>query len=308
MHAAVVEFDALSDAVGATAQYHDFLAVADRHPVRCIIGGVVIGGGVHPADRHRLPGLHDALPLTLGSNRAFRPIQQTGQIAVGKAVFFGTRQQFIGQIRAAIAPNLLFQHHEFLHLFDKPGLDPCQVVERPDIGPLAKRFIHLKLALAVGRADHLEQIFQGLFVKILGKTEPIAAVFQTANGLLKRLLVVASEAHDLAHGLHLGAQFISDALKFFEGPAREFHHDIVPGGGVSVEGAIPPVRDFIQGKAAGQQGGYPGDGKPRGLGRQGRRARGPRVDFDHHHPAGDRVVGELDIGAADHLDGLDDSV
>ena len=61
-------------------------------------------------------------------------------------------------------------------------------------------------------------------------------------------------------------------------------------------------------QAAGQQRRHPGDREAGGLGGQGRGAGGAGVDLDHHDPAALGVMGELDVGAADDLDRLDDRV
>jgi len=50
MYAAVVEFDALTDPVGSAAQDHDLLPVADRHLVRAVVRGIIIGRIFHATD------------------------------------------------------------------------------------------------------------------------------------------------------------------------------------------------------------------------------------------------------------------
>ena len=100
----------------------------------------------------------------------------------------------------------------------------------------------------------------------------------------------------------------SSAAELLEGPAGELDHHVVARGRVLLQRPVAPVGDLVQRQAAGQQRRDEGDGEAGGLGGQGRRARGARVDLDDHHAAGLRIVGELDVGAADHLDRLDDVV
>ena len=71
---------------------------------------------------------------------------------------------------------------------------------------------------------------------------------------------------------------------------------------------VAPVGDLVQGEPGGQQGADQRDGEAGGLGRQRGGARRARVDLDDDHAAGLGVVGELDVGAADHLDGFHDPV
>jgi len=145
-------------------------------------------------------------------------------------------------------------------------------------------------------------------VEVPGKTQPMAAAFERPDGLLKGFLIGLANAHHLADGPHLGSQFVFDPPELLEGPAGEFHDHIVPPGGVFVEGPFSPVGHLIQGEAPRKAGGNHGDGKAGRLGSQRGRPGGPRVDFDHHHPAGPGVVGELDVGAADDFDGFHDIV
>ena len=94
MDAAVVELDALADAVGAAAQDHDLSPVADRHLVRGIVGGEIIGGIFDPAHRYRFPGLQPCPgPVRLSPNPGFRHTQELGQIAVRKTVLLGLDQE-----------------------------------------------------------------------------------------------------------------------------------------------------------------------------------------------------------------------
>ena len=59
--AAVVEFDALSDAVGAAAEDHDLLGVVGgADGVWRVVGGVVVGGVLDAGDGDGVPGFGDA--------------------------------------------------------------------------------------------------------------------------------------------------------------------------------------------------------------------------------------------------------
>ena len=57
---AVVELDALADAVGASAQDHNLAAVAHRALVLGVVGGVIIGAISRGAHMHALPRLGHA--------------------------------------------------------------------------------------------------------------------------------------------------------------------------------------------------------------------------------------------------------
>ena len=145
-------------------------------------------------------------------------------------------------------------------------------------------------------------------MEIFGKSKAVAAGLQGADGLLKCLLIVLANGHDLAHSLHLRAQLVLGAFKFLKGPAGKFDDYIVAGGLVIVQGSLLPVGNLVQGQAAGQQGGDIGDGEARGLGGQSGGPGGAGIDFDDDNPVCLGVVGKLDVGAADDADGLHDGV
>ena len=97
-------------------------------------------------------------------------------------------------------------------------------------------------------------------------------------------------------------------MEFLEGPARELHDHIVAGGNVLVQGPFLPVGKLIQRYAGRKVSGDEGDGEARRFGSQGGGAGSPRVDLDDDHAVRYRVVGELDVRAAYHFDGVHDVV
>ena len=75
MDAAVVELDALADAVRAATEDHDFLAVVVAHFVLDAVGGVVVrreGLELGSAGVHEPVGGDDAELLANGTNRDLR--------------------------------------------------------------------------------------------------------------------------------------------------------------------------------------------------------------------------------------------
>ena len=134
------------------------------------------------------------------------------------------------------------------------GLDVGDALENLDAGPFAQRLVHLEMAFAAGRAQGAEQFIERHPVEVAREPQPVAAGFQAADGFLKGFLVGLADAHHLAHGPHLGAEDIRHALEFLEGPAGELHDDIVARRRVFFERSVPPIRDFVQGQPAGQQG------------------------------------------------------
>ena len=165
--------------------------------------------------------------------------------------------------------GLFLKLHQFLHLFNKPGLNIGLLKERFYAGSLSQGLVHDKLPFARRLDQQLHQFIQRFIIKVLGKAEPIAAVFQRANRFLEGLLIILANAHDLAYGVHLCAQLIFRALKLLKGPSCKFHYYIVTPWRIFVQGPLSPVWDFVQRHAPCQHGGNKRDGKTRGLGSQG---------------------------------------
>jgi len=125
---------------------------------------------------------------------------------------------------------------------------------------------------------------------------------------LQSFLIIFADAHDFTDGAHLGAELIFNAAEFLKGPAGKFNNDVIAGGCIFFERPIPPIGDFVERQAAGQQGRNHRNRKACCLGSQCRRARCARIDFNHGHASSFGIVGKLDIGAANDADGVHDGI
>ena len=116
-----------------------------------------------------------------------------------------------------------------------------------------------------------------------------------------------ADGHDLAGGLHLGAQGAAGGGELVKGQAGDLQHAVVDGG-LEAGGGLAGHRvgDLVQGVAQGHLGGHLGDGVASGLGGQGRRAGHTGIDLDDCILEGVRVQGELHVAAALDLQGGDD--
>ena len=307
--AAVVELDALADAVRAAAEDEDLLpVVADRDLARlAVVAGVVVGGVLDAGDGDLVPGLDDAQRLAPRADGVLLDAEQLREIFVGEAVALGLDQQIILKHRAAMLQDFLLLLHEFAHLLDEIRLDAGELEDLLVRGALAQRLVHLEVALGGGRGEHLQQLVEGLLVEVLGEAEAGAAALERADGLLERLLVGLADRHHLADGLHLRAELVLDAAELLERPARELEHHVVAGGRVFLERAVAPVGDLVHRHAARELGGDERDREAGRLGGERGGARRAGVDLDDHDAARLRIVGELDVGAADDADLLDDA-
>ena len=130
---------------------------------------------------------------------------------------------------------------------------------------------------------------------------------QRADGLHEGALKGVADGHDLAGGLHLGAQGAAGGGELVEGQPGQLQHAVVQGGleaggGLAGDG----VGDLVQGVTQGHLGGHLGDGVAGGLGGQGGGAAHAGVDLDDGILVAVRVQGQLDVAAALDLQGGDD--
>ena len=142
--------------------------------------------------------------------------------------------------------------------------------------------------------------------------QAVSLQFKRLTGFLKRFLEGSANGHHLSNRLHLQAEFAIASSEFVKVPARDLHHHVVERRLEHcrrVAGDL--VLEFVEVVPNGQLGRHLRDGVPRRFGRQRRRARHPRVDFNRNDVL--VLVGrhrELDVAtsgevsdAAHHLDG-----
>ncbi|MCY1224182.1 hypothetical protein D9M72_363280 [compost metagenome] len=150
VHAGVVEFDALADAVGPGAQDDDGRLGVQRNLVLLVVGRVVVrrvrgefgGTGIHGlVDRPDAQGLADA------ADHGLLVVGEGADLLVGEAVALGALQHFRGEGRGLA--DLLRDLVEQLELVQVPGVD---------LGGLEEL---LHRCTAEQSALHLVQAFRG---------------------------------------------------------------------------------------------------------------------------------------------------
>ena len=312
MDAAVIELDALADAVRAAAQDHDLLAVTYRAGIGRIVSGVVIRAVLRGADVHTFPGLGDPQRDTVVTNSGLFKAQKLGQITIGEAILLSLRERIgprqLARMRGGESEQRLFLLHQFGHLLDEVRLDAGQLVKLLDRNPLAQGLVHDELALTGRLSKEREKLFGRLLVEILREAQAVTAGFKRTNGLLEGFLVRFADGHHFAHSTHLGAQPVFDALELLESPTGELQHDVVTVGNVLVERAVFAARDLVERQTAGEHSGDEGDRETGRLGGKRRGARRARVDLNDDVAISLRIVRPLHVAATDDLNGLHDLV
>ena len=311
MAAAVVELDALADAVRAAAEDDDLLLVRwcalidGRAREERFVGRVHVGGG-----RGELGGAGvDALEhrthverLALGGHLGLGCARQHRKPRVGEAHRLqGPHAERVP--RQAGLADLVLHLDDAAHLVQEPGID---LAGREDlvIGPAEPHGLrHLQQAVRRRRAERgadrvlVVALAQPLDLDLVEAGEP---GLQPAQRLLQAFLEGAADRHHFADRLHRGGQRGRGAGEFLEGEARDLGDDVVDGrlerGRRRAAGDV--VVDLVQRVADRELGCDLGDRKAGRLRGQRRGARHARVHLDHDHAAVGRIDAELHVGAA----------
>ena len=306
MHAAVVELDALPDAVGPGAQDQhlgllglrrdlglcggvEFVAAVVVRRLGLELGGTGVDGLVHRVDAE--PGPQRPHTDLTGQFRS-----QGGYLTVGQAVVLAAPQKvFIEHRRVEYFGA---QRDESGDLVDEPRIDARGLRHLLDGGAFPQRQFHVVQPPVGGRPQPAEQVVDG-DVGVGFGPKPGPTGLQRPHHLAERLDEVAAQRHRLAHGFHGRGQGGVGAGELLEREAGRLHDDIVQGRLEARRRFLGDVvDDLIEGVADRQFGGDLRDRETGGLGRQRTRPRHPGVHLDDDETAVDRIDGELDVASA----------
>ena len=293
VHAAVVELDALADAVGAGAQDDDALLLAGLGLVLLLVGGVEVRGLGLELRRAGVDGLVDRQHVVLDAQGADLALAAAGELAetlVAEAVALHAPQEL--RREALRLADLLLELDDVGQLAEEERRDAGELVHLVHAQLVAERLQHELVALGRGDGQRLAQVLR--LRRQVGRRVELAR----AHGLLERLLEGASDGHGLPHALHVRGELAVGHRELLERPARHLDHHVVERGlEAGRRLARDVVVDLVQGVADGQAGGDLGDREAGGLGGERRAARDARVHLDDHDLAGLGVDGELDVAA-----------
>src|SRR3990167_1426878 len=304
VHAAVVELDALADAVRPAAEDHDLVAARRRRLALFLVGRIHIGG---VADELGGAGV-DALVhrqhfqlVAVATQALLGDAEQLGQTDVGETLALELVHQIAVDADQTQGLDLFLVLDQVFNLHQEPLVDAGQLehfgnglagAEGVSQVPDAVGTRHGQLALEGTCGLRIAQIEHRIEA---GHTD-----LQATQGFLHGLLEGATDGHDLTDRLHLSGQARVGLGKLLEGETRDLGHDIVDGRLERRRGTATGnvVGQLVEGVTHRQLGGDLGDREAGRLGSQRRGTRYPRVHLDHHHAAGVRTDAELHVGAA----------
>ena len=312
--AAVIEFNALTNAIGAPAEDEDlrFLGGAGFIVIR-IVGGVVVGGVCLKLGRASVDepvGGEEFLFLPPsadgtgpGQELRFRAGQETGEVEVGKTGEPGfAEKRKSGRVAE---PGLLFKlagdFRDFADVIEKPGINGGDLMNLLEGPTLIQGVTQIPEPGGVGGAEKIGELILGNWRGAGAEIKPtlLALEVEGAKGLHEGFAKGAADAHGLADAFHGGGQDGFGSREFLESKTGNFGDHIIEGGfegGRGFPGDI--VLELVEGVSNGELRGDFGDGKPGGFGGEGGGAGDTGVHFDNDHPAGLGTDRELDVGTA----------
>ena len=305
MHAAVVELDALTDAVRARAEDDDLLAVAVANFVGVFVGRVVVrrgglelgGAGIDRLERGAHTGRKASGPhLSLGD------VPQIGKLRIGETELLGPleapRRDRIERQGLETGP-LLGDHR---HLVEEPRIDSGGREDLVDAHAPTQQRLKLERTIRGSDRRHLHEFLgRDVVERRLARVgvETVAALLERTERLLHRLGEGSADGHNLTHRLHRRTEHPAGARELLERPARNLGDDIIDRRFEAGWGLLRDVvGDLVERVTDRELGGDLGDREAGGLRRKGRGATHTRIHFDDDLTAGLRVDRPLDVRAA----------
>ena len=284
VHTAIVKFDALSNAVGAAAQHHNFLFVRNDALVgRFLKGAVVVrsqGREFGRAGVDQLVHPRDAFRMSTGVHLRLETRQNVCNLTVGISLAFGFPEHRHGDGVNGEAGKLSFKQHQLLDLSQEPRIDFGGLEDASERNAQFEGIVHVEQTVPTGipQAVH-DRVLVPQFAAIGAQAIPLQ--LEGLACLLQCFLERSADGHHLAHGLHLEAQHIVTPREFVKVPTWDFHHNVVQRG-LKHRRGVPSdlVFELVQVVTNGQLRRNLGNRVTRGFGGQSRRPRNPRVDFN----------------------------
>ncbi len=238
--AAIVELDALADAVRPAAEDHDLFPlrggglVGRRARERRLVGGIHVGGGrgelggagvdalEHRTHPERAPRRAHLRLAAAGEDREPRVREAHGLEAAEGA---GARRQ-------AFRPDLGLGLDDAADLGEEPGIDLARGVDLLVAEPEPHRLRDLQQPVRGRRPERRpDRVAVVALAEALDHhlVEPGEAGLERAQRLLQALLEGAADRHRLAHRFHRRGEHRLGAGEFLEREARHLGDDVVDG-------------------------------------------------------------------------------
>ena len=316
VHAAIVEFDALPDAVGTAAEHDDLFLIGHL----AFIDAAAFEGAVEIRRfgfEFRRTGVHHFIhPANAGClaffvHFVFRAmLHDLADLLITETHMLGFKQQFGRKGIEFVFGDLLFEVDDLLDLEDEPAVDICRLYDALDADAHHQGILNAEYAIPLGCLEVFQDLFRlHLVLAVIAQSHCI--VLEALTSLLDGFSETATDGHHFPDGFHLQSEGVIGTFELIEIPARHLHDDVVECRFKVCRGCLGDlVLQFIEGKAEGQFRSDLGDRIPGGLGGECGGAAYAGIDLDGNDLFRFRIEGELHITAtgevaevAHHADG-----
>ena len=285
VHAAVVELDPLTDAIGPASEDDDLAPIARLRLALVLVGRIEIG---RMRDELRGAGIDalvdgaDPQTMALIPNRLLGRLPERSDAGIGEAELFGGPKQSIA-LRLGRPRQVRLRDRDLLEVAQEPGVDARPVVDLLDGDAAAKRLDDCPGTFRARCRDLLPELFLSRLTLLeLRRLEARVTDLERSDRLLKALLEGPANRHRLPDRFHLRRQLRIGEREFLEGEARNLRHDVVDRrleGRRGLPGDV--VLDLVERVSDGQLCGHLGDRETRRLRSERRGAGDARIHLDH---------------------------
>ena len=190
VNAAIVELDALSDAVWSASEDHDLATIRGRHFVFDFIGRIVIrrvGLELARTGVDELVGRKNRKFPTSGPNVAFLATEESSELSIGKTETLRLEHHVVVELgERSDTPESLFHLDDLREVVDEPGINARVLVN------LFRRHSHL---------ERITDVFESLRVR----------GYETADDFVAAGRIVAEEAIRIVEAETVASAFEANA-------------------------------------------------------------------------------------------------
>ncbi len=232
MHTAVIELDALPDAIRAAAENHDLVGARRIGLAFLFVRRIQVGGRRREFRRagvHALESGSQICLLAVLTHDRLLDSKQDRDTAVREALALQHAQAIAPERLQALCAHHVFLLNEIFDLREEPWIDAGQFGDfrTPQADP--EGIGDAQQPVRPGHTQFVPHLLEFVIGWLSGRylDQPIDAGLEAAQRLLQRLLERAPDRHHLADRLHLRGQAVVRAGELLEGEARNLGDDIV---------------------------------------------------------------------------------
>ena len=225
MAAAVVELYSLPDTVRSGSEDHDLAPFRRIGFTFFFVGRIHVGRERFELGTARIDAFVDrnyTEGFAVLAHSQFRRARKKRQPPIRQTVFFRRANFVVGIFDKRLSIETFLKLHHLRKLIEEPGIDLSQAIYLIDRIPVLQRVGDVRETLRVRTCELPLQFF----VRNVDEPQRLHSL-ERPQTLEQALLERSSDRHHLTDRLHLCAEYIFGARKFFECPLRDLRDDVI---------------------------------------------------------------------------------